>query len=65
MSVWGRDAAIERMALFRQSEIWQVTPDLARAAVVELKADGGLPPPAAGSGHRQPGPGPDHLRFLV
>ena len=35
-SVWGRDAAIERMGLFRQSEVWQVTPDLDSAVTVTL-----------------------------
>ena len=36
MSIWGRDAAIERMSLFRASEVWRVTPDLARAVPVIL-----------------------------
>jgi ketosteroid isomerase-like protein len=65
MSVWGRDAAIERMALFRQSEIWHVTPDLAATTVVELGPTAAylhLPLELA-IGSRNPGP--DHLRFLV
>jgi hypothetical protein len=35
-SIWGRDAALERMALFRQSEVWRVTPDLDGAVTVTL-----------------------------
>ncbi|WP_406855198.1 hypothetical protein ABEG18_22050 [Alsobacter sp. KACC 23698] len=65
MSIWGRDAAIERMALFRSSEIWRVTPDLDRAVAVELNAGAAylhLPLELA-IGPRVPGP--DRLRFLV
>jgi hypothetical protein len=36
LSIWGRDAALERMSLFRASEVWQVTPDLDRAVPVVL-----------------------------
>lgn len=36
MSIWGRDAAIERMSLFRASEVWQVTPALDRAVPIVL-----------------------------
>lgn len=36
MSIWGRDAAIARMSLFRSSEVWRVTPDLDRAVPVVL-----------------------------
>jgi hypothetical protein len=35
-SIWGRDAAIARMTLFRASEVWRVTPDLDRATAVTL-----------------------------
>ncbi len=65
MSVWGRDEAVERMALFRKSEIWQVTPGLTDATVVELGPNAAylhLPLELA-IGSRDPGP--DHLRFLV
>jgi ketosteroid isomerase-like protein len=65
ISVWGRDAAIERMALFRQSEIWQVTPDLKHATAVELGSDAAYLhlPLELVIGNRDPGP--DHLQFLV
>lgn len=33
---WGADALIARMGAFQKAEIWHVTPDLARARVVEV-----------------------------
>lgn len=35
-SIWGRDAAIERMSLFRASEVWRVTPYISSAVPVLL-----------------------------
>jgi ketosteroid isomerase-like protein len=65
MSVWSRQATIERMATFQQSEIWHVTPDLAQGVVVELTdttAFLNLPLELAiGSTN----PGPDKIPFLV
>lgn len=33
---WGREALIERMSAFQQAEVWRVSPDRARAKVVEV-----------------------------
>lgn len=33
---WGREALIERMSAFQKAEVWTVTPDRARARVVEV-----------------------------
>jgi hypothetical protein len=64
-SIWGRDAAIQRMALFRQSEVWQVTPDLDGAVAVPLDDRTAYLHLALvlAIGPREPGP--DHLHFLV
>jgi SnoaL-like protein len=36
MSIWGREATLERMALFQKAEIWHVEPDLATAVAVPI-----------------------------
>jgi hypothetical protein len=36
MSIWGRAATLERMALFQQAETWRVEPDLAKAVAVPV-----------------------------
>jgi ketosteroid isomerase-like protein len=36
MSIWGREAMIERMASFQEAEVWRVEPDLARAVPVRV-----------------------------
>src|SRR5260221_1433444 len=36
MSIWGRAATLQRMALFQQAEIWHVEPDLAKAVAVPV-----------------------------
>ena len=36
MSVWGRDATLERMGAFQEAEIWRVEPDLGRAVPVRV-----------------------------
>lgn len=64
-SIWGRDAAIERMSLFRRSEVWHVTPALDEAVAVTLGPQAAylhLPLDLA-IGARDPGP--DLLHFLV
>lgn len=33
---WGADAMIARMSAFQRAEVWEVTPDRARARVVEV-----------------------------
>lgn len=33
---WGPDALIERMSAFQKADVWTVTPDYARAKVVEV-----------------------------
>jgi hypothetical protein len=38
-SFWGPDALVARMSQFQKAELWQVTPDTARARVVEIGAD--------------------------
>lgn len=64
-SVWGRDAAIERMALFRQSEVWEVTPDLAGAVTVTLDERTAYLHLSLVLAIGPKIPGPDHLPFLV
>jgi hypothetical protein len=63
-SVWGRDAAIARMALFRASEVWRVAPDLAQAVTVTLDERSAYLhlPLDLEIGARS---GPDRLAFLV
>lgn len=65
MAVWGPDAALERMALFQQSEIWEVVPALERSRVSDVAPDTALLtlPLVLRIGAREPGP--DRLRFLV
>jgi hypothetical protein len=36
MSIWGRAATLERMALFQEAEIWHVEPDLDAAVAVPV-----------------------------
>jgi ketosteroid isomerase-like protein len=65
MSVWGRQALIDRMAIFQQSEVWHVTPDRDQAVLVKVDGNSAflhLPLELAiGSNN----PGPDRLKFLV
>ena len=65
MAVWGPDAALARMALFQQSEIWQVEPDPAKSQVIELGAVTAIfhLPLTLAIGAKAAGP--DRLRFLV
>ena len=37
--VWGREAMLERMASFQQSEVWRVEPDYAASQVILLDQD--------------------------
>jgi ketosteroid isomerase-like protein len=64
-SVWGRDAAIERMASFRQSEVWRVTPDLGGAVAVRLDDRTAYLHLSLVLEIGQKDPGPDRLPFLV
>ena len=64
MTIWGRAAAIDRMASFQQAEVWRVVPDLDRATPVEVSPDVAylhLPLELVIGAAAQP----DHLRFLV
>jgi uncharacterized protein (TIGR02246 family) len=64
MSVWGREAMLERMASFQEAEVWRVEPDLARAEPVRLtEATAFLHLPLTLVIGSQPSP--DRLRFLV
>jgi ketosteroid isomerase-like protein len=64
MSVWGREAMLERMASFQEAEVWRVEPDLARAVPVQVSdATGFLHLPLTLVIGSQPSP--DRLRFLV
>jgi ketosteroid isomerase-like protein len=38
-SIWGRAAALKRMALFQEARIWHVEPDLDDAVVVSVGGD--------------------------
>ena len=64
MSVWGRDALVERMSGFQKAEVWRVEPDLARSTVVVLSDQAAYLhlPLVLTIG---PGAGPDRLSFLV
>lgn len=64
-SIWGRDAAIARMAVFRTSEVWQVTPDLAGAVPVPLDDHTAYLHLSLELAIGSRDPGPDHLHFLV
>jgi uncharacterized protein (TIGR02246 family) len=61
----GRETMLARMAEFQKAEIWEVTPELDRAEVVELGADAAYLhlPLALAFGARRPGP--ERYRFLV
>ena len=64
MSVWGREAMLERMASFQEAEVWRVEPDLARAEPVRItEATAFLHLPLTLVIGSQPSP--DRLRFLV
>ena len=64
MSVWGREAMLERMASFQEAEVWRVEPDLARAEPVRVTdATAFLHLPLTLVIGSQPSP--DRLRFLV
>jgi hypothetical protein len=65
MSVWGRKATIERMAMFQQSEIWHVTPDLGHAALVELNDTTAFLHLPLELAIGSTTPGPDKIPFLV
>lgn len=64
-SYWGRDALMERMAVFQKSDVWVVRPALDRAVAVPVGEHAGYLhlPLVLDIGPRDPGP--DHLRFLV
>jgi hypothetical protein len=64
-SIWGRDAAIERMSVFRQSEVWHVTPDLETAVTVPLDERTAYLHLSLVLAIGSKSPGPDHLPFLV
>lgn len=64
-SVWGRDSAIARMSLFRKSEVWQVTPDVAGAVTVPLDERVAYLHLSLVLAIGSKDPGPDHLPFLV
>lgn len=63
-SVWGREAALARMAGFQQAPVWRVEPDLAQARPVVLDAGAGYLhlPLTLVIGAAE---APDRLRFLV
>ncbi len=65
MAVWGRAAALQRMALFQTLEIWSVEPDLARATYVPTGERSGFLhlPLTLVIGNSEPGP--ESLHFLV
>jgi ketosteroid isomerase-like protein len=64
-SYWGPEALVERMAIFQQSEVWQVRPALDEAVAVPVGEHAGYLhlPLVLDIGSRTPGP--DHLAFLV
>lgn len=64
-SIWGRDAALARMAVFRTSEVWHVTPDLAGAVAVPLDERTAYLHLSLELAIGSRDPGPDHLPFLV
>jgi ketosteroid isomerase-like protein len=65
MAVWGPDATLERMALFQQSEVWEVVPALERSRVVDVAPDTALLTVQLTLRIGARDPGPDQLRFLV
>ena len=64
-SFHGRETMLARMAEFQEAEIWEVTPELDRAEIVQLGADAAYLhlPLALAFGARQPAPA--RYRFLV
>jgi hypothetical protein len=64
-SIWGRDAAIERMSIFRQSEVWRVLPDLDSAVAVRLDDRTAYLNLSLVLEIGSRSPGPDRLPFLV
>ena len=64
MSVWGREATLERMSSFQEAAVWRVEPDLAKAVAVALDESSGflhLPLQLVIGASVNP----DRLRFLV
>lgn len=65
LSIWGRDAAVARMAEYHKAEVWRITPEEDRAAAVEVAPDAAFLhlPLELEIGSRAEGP--ERFRFLV
>jgi hypothetical protein len=65
LAIWGRDAAIKRMADYHTAEIWHIEPDRTRSVAVAVNDRTSfinVPLELAIGGKAE---GPDHFRFLV
>ena len=65
MSIWGRAATLQRMALFQQAEIWHVEPDLAKAIAVPVDDRTSLLHLPLTLAIGSPSKGIDRVKFLV
>jgi ketosteroid isomerase-like protein len=65
LSIWGRDAAVARMADYHTAEIWRITPDEARAVAVEVAPDAAFLHLPLDLEIGSATDGPDRFRFLV
>ncbi|HEY0419193.1 MAG TPA: nuclear transport factor 2 family protein [Acetobacteraceae bacterium] len=65
VSVWGRDAAIARMAAYHTAEIWHIQVDEPSAAAVEIGPDAAYVHVRLELAIGSKAEGPDRFRFLV
>jgi ketosteroid isomerase-like protein len=65
LSIWGREAAVRRMADYHTAEVWHIQPDDAKAVAVEVNSKTSFlhVPLELEIGSRADGP--DHFRFLI
>ena len=64
-SIWGRDAAIQRMSAYHTAEIWHIDADIARSVAVEVDARAAYLHVTLDLTIGAKADGPDHFRFLV
>lgn len=65
LSIWGRDAAIKRMAEYHKAEVWHIDPDRAKTTAVEVNASTAFLNVPLELAIGSKADGSDHFKFLV
>jgi len=65
LSIWGRDAAVRRMADYHTAEVWHIQPDEAKAVAVEVSSGASVLHVPLELSIGSKADGPDHFHFLV